>query len=130
MYTNYESVNIKELIEEKFTTWKRDNEKKISVNKGLTDTINLKLGEGKHEKYPVKKEKIKDIRIEIHVVEYLEAPVKKDQVVGKIRLELDNNVIEEIDIKVSEKVEKKNVFDYFWNFFLNYDIIKTVVKYE
>jgi len=127
VYENYEQVNLKRMINEKFKEWKKRNEKNICVNKGVKNRVSIEIGETKYEKYSFEKEKIKDIKIEINCVFYMEAPVEKGTVIGNVKLKLGDNIIEEVDIKVREKIKKKKILDYFWKFFSNYDIIVSSV---
>ena len=123
VYNNYEQVNIKELINEEFEKWKTINEKNIYINKGIKDIINIRLGDSKYEKYSVRKEKIKDIKVEISCTNYLEAPIEKNKPIGNLKLKLDNDVIEVIDIFTDEEIGKKNVLDYLYEVVSKYDII-------
>lgn len=123
VYSNYEYVNVKELIEKEFNQWDEANRNDIYINKGVTDKIDIKMGDSKYEKYPVKKEEIKDIIIEIDGTKYLEAPVEKGTTIGKIVFRINDDIIEEIDIKTCEEIRKKNVLDYFYGIVSNYDII-------
>lgn len=122
-YDNYEHVDIKKKIEEEFTKWKEKNEKSIYINKGIKNEISVKLEESKYEIYPFKKDRISDIQVEINSINYLEAPIKEDMIIGNLKLSLDGKIIENINIKTSEEIKKKEIMDYFHEIIKDYDII-------
>ena len=64
-YANYETINIKNRLEEEFTSWKNINEKRIHINKGVQSYPELELSGQKYDSYLVKKDEIKDISIGI-----------------------------------------------------------------
>jgi len=49
-------------------------------------------------------------------VDALKAPIKKGDVVGKLIIKEDNEIIREIDITVKEDVEKANIFELYWRY--------------
>jgi len=113
VYSNYELVNLEELINQEFDEWKRVNEKRIYIYKGKKENIETKLDEYKYKIYPIKKENIKDINIQIENINtYFEAAVSKNVVVGKMILNLGKQEILNIDILTNEEVERKEIKDY------------------
>lgn len=113
IYSNYELVNLEELINEKFDEWKRINEKRIYIYKGKKENIGTKLGDYKYKIYPVKKENIKDIIVSIESMQTcFEAPINRDVEVGKVFVNIDNKELMNIKIMTNENVERKNIKDY------------------
>ena len=113
VYSNYELVNLEELINEKFQEWKRINEKRIYIYKGQKDNIEIKLADYKYKIYPVKKDDIKNINIEIENIQtYFEAPVNKGVEVGNLIVNIDNEKIMDIKIRTKENVKRKDIKDY------------------
>ena len=81
VYSNYEKVNIKKIAEEKFEDWRKTSEGNIYINKGIDDNVILTLGEQKYTEYPINKNDIKDINVEINSVNYFEAPIEENKVI-------------------------------------------------
>ncbi len=58
----------------------------------------------------IKKAKKKLLKVALKYEGPIEAPIKKDQIVGKLRVVYDQELIGEYDLLASNKVEKVNVF--------------------
>ena len=116
-YSNYELVNLEELINKEFEEWKKINEKRIYIYKGKKDNITTKLEDYKYKIYPVKKENIKDITIEIENLQtYFEAPIYKDTKVANLILNIDNKELMRIEITTNENIERKGIKAYIVEF--------------
>lgn len=120
-YTEFEVINIKEIIEEKFMEWKNINEGRIYVNKGIENEVKLYLEELPYTKMAVKKEKKDKIDILPTTIYYLEAPVKENEILGNVKIVIDNEVIEVLDIYLEEEIQKKDVLEYLKEFLLCLD---------
>ena len=113
IYSNYEIVNLEELINKEYERWRRIIKKRIYIYKGKNDNIQTKLGEYKYKFYPVKKENIKDIDIQIENINiHFEAPVRKNEVIGKIILSMGKEKVLNIDILTNESVQRKKINNY------------------
>ena len=116
VYSNYELISLEELIDEEFEKWKRINEKRIYICKGKKDNIETKLEDYKYKVYPVKKDDIKDINMEIQNVKTnFEAPVNKGLEVGNFKLSIGNQTLMNIKIRTNEIIERKDIKDYILN---------------
>ena len=120
-YTEFETIDIKEIIEEKFNNWKNINEGRIYVDKGIRKQVNLYLEELAYEKMAVKKDQIDKIDIEVITMYYLEAPIKENEILGNTKIVMEEEVIEVLDIYVKEEIQKKNILDYLKEFLLCID---------
>ena len=120
-YTEFEVINIKEIIEEKFMEWKNINEGRIYVNKGIENKAKLYLDELQYTKMAVKKEKKDKIDILPTTIYYLEAPVKENEIIGNIKIVVDNETIEVLDIYLEEEIQKKDIVEYLKEFLLCLD---------
>ena len=121
VYTEFEVINIKEIIEEKFIDWKNINEGRIYVNKGIENEVKLYLEELPYTKMAVKKDTIDKIDILPTTIYYLEAPVKENEILGNVKIVIDNEVIEVLDIYLKEEIQKKDVLEYLKEFLLCLD---------
>lgn len=120
-YTEFETVDIKEIIEEKFNNWKNINEGRIYVDKGIRNQVKLYLEELPYKQMAVKKNKIDKIDIEVTAMYYLEAPIKENEILGSTKIVIEGEVIEVLDIYVKEEIQKKNILDYLKEFLLCID---------
>ena len=113
VYSNYEIVNLEELIKKEYEKWRRISEKRIYIYKGKNNNIQTKLEEYKYKFYPVKKQNIKDIDIQIkNINTHFEAPVRKNELIGKIILSMGKEKVLNIDILTNESIQRKKINDY------------------
>lgn len=115
-YKNYKHINIENIVREKFDVWKSMNEKRIIVEKGKYTNVMLELSEIKNKVIPIKSDNVDNVDIEINCLYYLMAPIEKGKIVGNLKVILNGEVIEVIDILNKEEIEKKNREDYFLEF--------------
>lgn len=116
IYENYELVNIEERIFNGYENWRQIKEKQILVNKGAPSKIQTTLGDVEIKYYPIKKDNIKDVNIQIENIDYLEAPVEKDITIGEIKVFVGDQEIQKIYIHNKNKIEKKGPYDYIEQF--------------
>ena len=116
-YKNFEKYNLESLIYKKFEDWISENI--INVEKGKDNFLKIKLSDIKYNLYPVKKEEIKDIKIEISCLDNIKAPIKQDDKIGELIVSINDDKIEIVDILCSETVEKKDIFYYIKDIFFN-----------
>ena len=107
-YKKYRVENIEEIIRKEFELWKQINENRICINKA-ENKINLELG-----KINITKMATDEIpKIEINSVNYLEAPINEGKRVGSVIIKLGDEIIEEIEIKVSNEIKRRGIKEYF-----------------
>ena len=119
-FSNYEYINIKEKIENQFAEWKKENIKEIEIIKGTNKTPQIKLGNLQFDEIPINKNRIKDIKVQIICKNTLQAPLQKDDVIGKIEVKEKEETITKVDILLEETIEKKNIINYLQQFITNY----------
>ncbi len=115
-YKNYEVIDIQSVVEKQFESWKQLNENRIYVNKGKTSDVTLKINKLKYGKMAVKHDEKDSITLSINSLYYLEAPVEENYVIGSIKVQLAGKTIEELEILVENKIDKKEVLDYIIEF--------------
>lgn len=113
VYNNYQYVNIKDMVDEKFNDWCLINKNRIIINKSQNDNLELYISKLENDIIPLKKDEIDNINIEINSLYYFDAPVAKDTVFGNLKVMLGDEVIDIVEIKNSNIINKKNVWDYF-----------------
>ena len=110
---NYEVINIKEIVEEKFEQWLNINEGRIYVNKGMQEHVELYLEELEFENMAVMKHEKDNVDVEFNSIFYLEAPVAENQVIGNMKVLVNGKTIDVLNICNKEKIAKKGMMDYF-----------------
>ena len=126
-FNNFSLLNIGEIIQNKFEQWKKINEGRIYVNKGLENGVKLYLEVPKNSVMAVRKDSIDKIDIEVNSLFYMEAPVTKDQVIGNLRVIINGEEIEVLEIRAIREVKKKEIEDYLQEF-LNVLVLGTNAK--
>ena len=126
-FNNFSLLNIGEIIQNKFEQWKKINEGRIYVNKGLENGVKLYLEEPKNSVMAVRKDNIDKVDIEVNSLFYMEAPVAKDQVIGNLRVIINGEEIEVLEIRAIREVKKKEIEDYLQEF-LNVLVLGTNAK--
>jgi len=113
VYSNYEIVNLEELIKKEYEEWRRISEKRIYIYKGKNNSAETELEEYKYKFYPIKKNNVKDINIRIENEEtYFEAPVNKGLEIARLILSIGNQELINIKIAINENIERKDIKDY------------------
>lgn len=120
-FANYKYINIKEKIEDKFEEWKKENVSNIQVVKGINKLPQIILGNQEYTEIPVSKNNIKDIKIEINCEKILQAPIRKNQVIGTVEVKIKDETITTVDIELKETIERKNIFNYMVQIITNYN---------
>lgn len=115
-YKEYKEVNIENIIKEKFSDWKKINEKQIQVIKGKNDNIEITIEEITNKVIPMKEEDKDKIDVEINCLNILKAPVEKGKVIGQMKVTLKGEVLETINIINCAENLKKDKYDYFREF--------------
>lgn len=113
IYANYELVNLEELIELEFNKWYCINKNRINIYKGKEDNPEIELKDCKYKQYPIKKDFIKDIKIDVkNIKKWFEAPIYKNTKVAELEVLIEENDRIKLNIVISENVERKTVKDY------------------
>ena len=126
-FNNFSLLNIGEIIQNKFEQWKKINEGRIYVNKGLENGVKLYLEEPKNSVMAVRKDNIDKVDIEVNSLFYMEAPVAQDEIVGNLRVIINGEEIEVLEIRAIREVKKKEIEDYLQEF-LNVLVLGTNAK--
>lgn len=121
-FSNYEYINIKEKIDEQFKEWKEENIKNIEIVKGTNEELKIKLGDLQFDEVPVNKNNIKDIKVQVTCKNTLQAPLQKNDIIGKIEVKVKEETITEVDLLLEESIQKKNIINYLQQFMTDYSI--------
>lgn len=120
---NFEPINIKNLINDKFEQWKNDNINSFIINKGISNNITLELEDIDKSIIPMRKDLISSINISINCPLYFEAPLKEKNNIGYINVYISENCTLNYKIYNSTEIEKKNWKNYLFYILKNYNNI-------
>ena len=114
VYKNYKLINLEDRVEEAYQNWKLVNENRIEITKGIqTSKIEVKLGKIKYTKYPIRKESLENINIDIKTYKLkLNAPVKENYQLANIIISIDNKESMRVPIEIKKEIAKKGIKEY------------------
>lgn len=112
-YSNYEMVDVENLIKNEFENWKNINLQRIKIIKGKSNVINLRLSEIEIKQMAMNKSDIDKIKFETNCMTRLDAPINENTKIGTMQISLDGKIIESVDLLTNEEITKKEWKDYF-----------------
>lgn len=110
-FSKYKMYNLEEQIIEEFNKWKNINEKRILIIKGKTSNPKLALGAIEKATIPICDND--KIEYSINALTEIEAPVVQWNVMGKLTVKINGEILENIDIVNVNEVQKRDWKDYF-----------------
>lgn len=119
-FTNYEVVNIKKLLDDKFNKWKENNSNYFSILKGNSNFVEISLEDLKTPNIPIKKNLIDKLDFKFDCKSYIEAPLFQNTVLGEAKVLLYDDIVVTTNILSNNSIKKKNIIDYFYSFMKNY----------
>lgn len=119
-FTNYEVVNIKKLLDDKFNKWKENNSNYFSILKGNSNFVEISLEDLKTPNIPIKKNLIDKLDFKFDCKSYIEAPLFQNTVLGEAKVLLNDDIVVTTNILSNNSIKKKNIIDYFYSFMKNY----------
>ncbi|MBR2786635.1 MAG: D-alanyl-D-alanine carboxypeptidase [Clostridia bacterium] len=85
VYKNYELVNIKEIVDEKFNSWCQINKGRIQINKCKTNNVQLYITNLDNDVIPIKKGDKDKLDIEVNNLYYFEAPLRENSIIRQFK---------------------------------------------
>lgn len=76
-FSQFDRINLTELVDKKYKEWQQVYLEKINVIKGEDKKLITNIESLEYDKYPIKKEDVKDIKITVDCIDELQAPVKE-----------------------------------------------------
>lgn len=123
IFNNFKPINIKELVEDKFESWKKENLNKIVINKGVTQNINLEIENIDKSIIPIRKDLIDLININIDFPLYFEAPIIANTQLGNINISVSDYFNFNYKIYNCFEIKHKSWNVYLFEIFKNYSSI-------
>lgn len=121
-FKEYQLVDVEGLVNTEYENWCNINKRRITVYKGTIKRPEIYVEEEKYKLYPLKQDEILEVESEANVK--FEAPLPANTEVGKLSVKVGDNIIDEIPIKTTEEVQRKNAFIYFVEIM---QVLKTVI---
>ena len=115
-YQEFEVVGIKDILERKWEQWKAINQSRIYVEKGVKNQVELLLEELTYENMAISKTEVDKIEIEVNSIFYLKAPVQQNKIIGNVKVMVNGETIEVLDIMVNTEIQKREIKDYLLEF--------------
>lgn len=122
-FKNYEYVNIAEIINKEFDTWKNEHYNYFNIDKGISSDLELSYSFLQYNLIPIRKDQVSSINISFNISQNLIAPINKNDVIGNINVILNDKLILQCDIFSKTTINKKNAFNYLYDFFNNYSTL-------
>lgn len=120
VFNTYKIVDLEQIVNDSFNSWKDNNLNKIKINKGLQSQLVLQVKDFNYKLYPVKKEDAKSIATSIDCNYNLDAPLSSGTVIGNMHIIINNSSVLEFDIVNKNSIEKKNCLNYIIEILSNY----------
>lgn len=122
-FSNFEYIDISKKIEEAFDKWILANTDYFKINKGTSNNLELIYNTLETPILPIKKSEISSIEVQIYISNTFNAPIVKDDILGKIEVTSNGVFISSCDILSANTIKKKNSFDYSIELFKSYSNI-------
>lgn len=122
-FNNFTYVNIEEIVNNYFKSWKEDNINSFVINKGTSNYIDLIYENMPYPSIPVRNDLVDCFNVYISYENVLNAPISKNTSIGSITLELDGKTIYSGNIFMNNDIQKKNILDYMFYFCKNFSNI-------
>ena len=113
VFNNFEPINIKQKINEEFDNWKLCNLSSFSIEKGISNNIELVLDDLPYDFLHINSNYMDSISIYIYCDNTLEAPIVSNSVIGYLTVSINNQTIIDLNIKTANSIDKKTYFNFF-----------------
>lgn len=115
-YKNFKLIEIETIINEQFEEWKKINQNRIYVNKGINSNVELEIEKIPYKQMAIENSQADDIKVEINSLYYFEAPVEANKIVGNFKAMVGDETVAVLQIYTKSTVYKKSIQDYFIEF--------------
>lgn len=114
-----------------------DNYEIVDICENMRKEFILKIEKGKVKEYkillegqilmPIEKGKKDKIEYKYELESDLKAPIQASESIGKVHIQLENELLKTINVNIPQNIEKKGMWDYFKNF-LKIDVKNYEIK--
>ena len=121
-FSNFEIVNIEDIINDEFEKWSNINKDRINIKKKEDKNIQIEIGSIENKIISMEKGVSNNLTVEINCIFEHEAPINKGTKIGNILIKSGEDIIENADILIKNDIKKKSFFDYISQIFINYPL--------
>ena len=117
--SGFETRNLRSKESQKLLTWGLTNFDTVEIAKKGNDILELDVWLGQKDRVgvysdldiykTVKKARLKKLQVKVLYDGPIEAPIKKDDVIAKLIINYDGNILSEHNLLASQNVSKKNI---------------------
>ena len=126
---NFQNVDLDKIVTKEFEDWKSLNLNKFNIEKGISQSVSLKLANIENKTIPIRKDLINSITVDINCSTSLIAPVKSGYEVGSLVLYCNGTEFNRLSIFFDNDILKKSPFNYFLSFFKDFNkIVKSCLN--
>ena len=124
IFNNFSVVNVKDILNEDFSNWKSQNSESFSINKGISQNLELFIDESQipYETIAINSNSLDDIYTSFEVAYKFDAPLKENTKIGTIEINLGEKSLFSVDILNKTTIKRKNIF-YYLQSFMNFDLL-------
>ena len=119
-FQNYEYIDLEDRLQKDFEQWKKENLNHFSIEKGLSEKVDLHYTALPYSSFPILKDKVSTLKINFECSYHLIAPLKENDCIGKIKIQCDNKELFCCNLLLSHNIKKKNSIYYLYYFLKNY----------
>ena len=134
-FDNFKPIDIFNKINNNFDTWKKENLRKIKINKSISNNINLQIKPSSNcpiseeiKSIPIRSDLINSFNINVDCPMYFEAPISISSKVGTIKITVSDYCSFEYDIFCSTDLKRKKWNNCLYDLFKNYSTILNTQK--
>lgn len=115
VFNNYSSYDIQHIIYENFDEFKTYFKNSTIIEKSI-DSAHLELSMPNNTIFPMQKNEVSNIDLNIFSLTKLQAPIVKNTKVGTLNVKIDNELLLSIDILLNNDINKKTWQIYYLQF--------------
>ena len=115
-FRSFKEFNLEEEVNKFFDEWCKINSERINFIKAKKEKISLEMSDLGTKTMLLKEKDMGSFSYEINTIVNIEAPVPYNTKIGNIIIRLNDEIIDQVDIIVKNKIEKKEWNDYLREF--------------
>lgn len=119
-FSNFSIINLQNILDEKFNIWKESNLSNFTINKGISNNINVYTENLQNPSLAILSKNKDSITIDVNCNLNIDSPIYKNQIIGNINIFEDNKLISQCNILSDGDITKKSIVNYLFDFFKSF----------
>ena len=119
-FKTFDMVNIREKIITEFDNWKLCNSSSFTVQKGISNNVDVILADLPFDFFPVNCHHINNVSIYIYCKTTFEAPLHSNTAIGYLTVSVNSKNVLSLDIYNSNEIHQKNYNNFWTDMIKNY----------